>query len=264
MKKALLTILAFALGVALIVFYSKNDGRKLRIGASPVPHAEILELVKEDLKKSDVELEIIEFTDYITPNIALNESQIDANFFQHAPYLENFVRERKLNLVSLTAIHIEPMGLYSEKIKNVDELQDGAIVAIPNDPINEGRALLLLQTNNLIELRPEAGLECVPADIISNPKNLQFKELEAAQLPRALADVDAAIINGNYAVEAKLNPTKDALLLENADSPYVNVIAIRGNAKDDPRFQALVKALKSEKVRNYILQKYNGGVIPAF
>ncbi|MDR0968053.1 MAG: MetQ/NlpA family ABC transporter substrate-binding protein [Holosporaceae bacterium] len=265
MKKTLLIVVVLILGVLFFAFHNHKDAsKKLRIGASPAPHAEILELVKEELEKSGVTLEIIEFTDYVAPNIALSEGQIDANFFQHAPYLENFARERGLDLVSLTAIHIEPMGLYSEKIKGVAELREGAVVAIPNDPVNEGRALLLMQANGLIKLRPEAGLECVPSDIYGNPKKLEFKELEAAQLPRALADVDAAVINGNYAVEAKLNPTKDALLLENADSPYANIIAVRKEAKDDPRFQKLVKALKTDKIKNRILQKYQGGVVPAF
>jgi D-methionine transport system substrate-binding protein len=256
--------LVLGIGALYFAFCPKTDGQKLRVGASPVPHAEILELAKEDLEKAGVKLEIVEFTDYVTPNIALNEGQIDANFFQHLPYLENFAKERGLDIVSLTAIHVEPMGLYSQKIKNADGLPEGATVAIPNDPVNEGRALLLLQANGLIKLRPEAGLECVPSDIVSNPKKLKFKELEAAQLPRVLADVDTAIINGNYAVEAKMNPPKDALLLENADSPYANIIAVRRSAKDDPRFQALTKALKTDKIKRYILEKYKGGVVPTF
>ncbi|MDR3071601.1 MAG: MetQ/NlpA family ABC transporter substrate-binding protein [Endomicrobium sp.] len=262
MKKTLLTILILAFIAMIFAFYPKNDVKKLRIGASPVPHAEILEFVKEDLKKIGVELKIIEFTDYITPNIALSEGQIDANFVQHLPYLENFVRERKLDLVSLAAIHIEPIGMYSARIKNLDELKNGAIVAIPNDSTNEGRALLLLQSNNLIKLKSQAGVEYIPSDIVVNHKNLQFRELEAAMLVRVLTDVDVAIINGNYAEEAKLNPIKDALVLENTDSPYVNIIAVRANARNDPRFQKLIKLLKSEKVKKFILKKYNGSVIP--
>ncbi|MDR0942801.1 MAG: MetQ/NlpA family ABC transporter substrate-binding protein [Holosporales bacterium] len=237
---------------------------KLKIGASPTPHAEILNFVKSELEKEGVELEIIEFTDYITPNIALGDKQLDANFFQHKPYLDNFAKERDIALISLGTIHIEPMGLYSKKIKNIKELKEGAIIAIPNDPTNEGRALLLLQSSGLIKLRPNAGFECTPLDIVSNPKNLKFKELEAAQLPRVLDDVDGAIINGHYAIEAKLNPLKNALLLEKSNSPYANVVAVRLEAKDDPGVQKLMKALKSDKVRQYIINTYKGGVIPTF
>ncbi|MDR3151728.1 MAG: MetQ/NlpA family ABC transporter substrate-binding protein [Holosporaceae bacterium] len=250
-----------ALGAA---FFHKTSGHKLRIGASPLPHAEILNFVKEDLRKFDIDLEVMEFTDYVTPNVALNEQQIDANFFQHAQYMKNFARERGVDIVSLVAVHVEPQGFYSQKIKSMDELASGAVIAIPNDPTNEGRALLLLQGNNIIKLKPGSGLECTPLDILENPKNLKFKELEAAQLPRVLPDVDGAVINGNYALEAKLIPIKDALLLEGADSPYANIVAVCREKRNTPQLQKLAEVLTSDKVKRYILQRYNGGVVPAF
>ncbi|GHU11219.1 ABC transporter substrate-binding protein [Alphaproteobacteria bacterium] len=262
MKKILLAIAILLIAGASYMFFNKNHGEKLRIGASPLPHAEILNFVKEDLEKSGIDLEIIEFTDYVTPNLALNDKQIDANFFQHKPYLDSFIKEHGVDLASLIAIHIEPQGLYSQKIRNISDLEDEATIAIPNDPTNEGRALLLLQANGIIRLKAGVGFECTPLDIISNPKNLKFKELEAAQLPRVLADVDGAIISGHYAIEAKLT-LKDALLLEAGDSLYANVIAVRQQTKDDPRFQKLIKILKTDKVRQYILRTY-GGIIPAF
>ncbi|GHU17487.1 ABC transporter substrate-binding protein [Alphaproteobacteria bacterium] len=265
MKKILLALsILLIVGVSYVFLHNgDHHGEKLRIGASPLPHAEILNFVKEDLEKSGIDLEIIEFTDYVTPNLALNEKQIDANFFQHKPYLDSFIKEHGVALVSLIAVHIEPQGLYSQKVRNVSDLEDGATIAIPNDPTNEGRALLLLQANGIIQLKAGVGFGCTPFDIISNPKNLKFKELEAAQLPRVLADVDGAIITGNYAIEAKLKPLEDALLLEAGDSLYANVIAIRREMKDDPRFQKLIKLLKTDKVRQYILHTY-GGIIPAF
>ncbi|MDR0453544.1 MAG: MetQ/NlpA family ABC transporter substrate-binding protein [Deferribacteraceae bacterium] len=242
----------------------KSKAETLRVGATPVPHAEILNLIKDDLKKSGVDLEIIEFTDYITPNIALDDGQIDANFFQHQPYLDTFVRDRGMKLVSLAGIHIEPLGLYSNKIKSITELQEGAVLAIPNDPTNEGRALLLLQSNGLIMLSDDAGLEGTPKNIVDNPQKILFRELDAAQLPRVLNDVDAAVINGNFAMEAKLNPMQDAIILEGADSPYVNIITVRTGAENDPRLQALANALKTEKVKQFIADKYNGGVVAVF
>ncbi|MDR0406678.1 MAG: MetQ/NlpA family ABC transporter substrate-binding protein [Holosporales bacterium] len=238
--------------------------RTVRIGATPVPHAEILNFVKEDLKKEEIDLDVIEFTDYITPNIALNDKSLDAHFYQHQPYFENFTKEHDMKFVSLAAIHIEPLGFYSSKIKKITELKDGAVIAIPNDPTNEGRALLLCQSNGLIKLNPEAGLKSTLSDITENPKNLVFKELEAAQLPRVLPDVEGAVINGNYAIEAGFHPSKDALFMEGKESLYVNIIVTRQGMEHDARLQKLVKALKTEKVRHYILRTYDGSVIPAF
>lgn len=262
MKRMLVVVVAVLLLGA--VACTKSKTQTLKVGATPVPHAEILNLVKDDLQKEGITLEVVEFTDYVTPNIALNDKQLDANFFQHLPYLETFAKDRNMDLVSAGGIHVEPLGLYSGKIKNITELADGAVIAIPNDPTNEGRALLLLQTNGLIKLNDEAGLEGTPVNIVENPKNLVFKELEAAQLPRVLADVDGAVINGNYAMEAKLNPLTDALLLEGAESPYVNIIAVKKGMETDPRIVALMKALQSDKVRDFINSKYNGGVVAVF
>ncbi|RKD30582.1 MetQ/NlpA family ABC transporter substrate-binding protein [Thermohalobacter berrensis] len=243
---------------------SKADNNVLKVGATPVPHAKILELVKDDLKKEGIELKIIEFTDYIKPNLALSEGEIDANFFQHVPYMKAFARENDLDIVSIGKVHVEPLGLYSEKVNSVEDLKQGAVIAIPNDPTNCGRALLLLEKNGLIKLKEDAGLEATERDIVKNPKSLKFKPLEAAQLPRVLKDVDGAIINGNYALEAGLVPTKDSLILEDGDSPYANIITVRKGDENNPKLKTLVKVLQSEEVRKFILEKYNGGVVPAF
>jgi D-methionine transport system substrate-binding protein len=256
---ALFASLTFASGGA-----EKSATKVLKIGATPVPHAEILKLIKDDLAKQGIDLQIVEFTDYVTPNIALNDGQIDANFFQHKPYLDAFSADRGLKLEVLTGVHVEPLGLYSKKFKNVKDLPAGATIAIPNDPTNEGRALLLFQTKGLIKVDPAAGLKGTVQNVTDNPKKFQFKEIEAAQLPRTLEDVDASIINGNYALESGLNPVKDSLILEDANSPYVNIVAVKAGTSSDPRFQALVKALHSQKVKDFILSQYKGGVVPAF
>jgi len=267
--KKIITISLLVLGIFATLLLggcqSKEDKENvLKIGASPVPHAEILELVKEDLKTQGVELEIIEFTDYVKPNLALGDKEIDANFFQHVPYMESFAKENNLDIVSLGQVHVEPFALYSTKVKSVDELKDGAVIAIPNDPTNGGRALLLLENNGLIKLKDGVGLEATENDIAENPKGFVFRPLEAAQLPRILKDVDGAIINGNYALEADLIPTRDGILLEDKDSPYANIVTIRNGEENNSKLQALIKALQSEKVKTFINDKYNGGVVPAF
>jgi D-methionine transport system substrate-binding protein len=269
MKKVfiLVSVLVLASVLALPVFGTpKKDGagQTLVVGATPVPHAELLNLVKDDLAAQGIELRVVEFTDYVTPNLSLDAGDIDANFFQHVPYLESFSAERRLNLVSAFGVHVEPLGLYSRSLKNIGDLKNGASIAIPNDPTNRGRALLLLQANGLITLSAGAGLEGTPADIASNPKNLRFHELEAPQLPRALGDVDAAVINGNYALDAGLNPVTDSLILEDAQSPYVNIVAVKMGNENDPRILALAAALRSQKVKDYILANYDGGVVPVF
>ncbi|HRW23764.1 MAG TPA: MetQ/NlpA family ABC transporter substrate-binding protein [Spirochaetia bacterium] len=236
----------------------------IKVGATPVPHAELLALVADDLAAAGYRLEVIEFTDYVTPNVALAEGQLDANFFQHAPYLESFASSRGLSLEVAGAVHIEPLGVYSRKYRSLDALPRGATIAIPNDPTNEGRALILLAARGLITLKPGAGLEATLRDIATNPKKLRFRELDAAQLPRTLADVDASVINGNYALPAGLSPVKDAIAIEGPGSPYANVVAVRAGDADDPRIVALVAALRSPKVRDYILSAYGGGVVPAF
>jgi D-methionine transport system substrate-binding protein len=241
----------------------KSSGSTLTVGATPVPHAELLNLIKDDLAAEGITLRVVEFNDYVQPNSALITGDLDANFFQHIPYLESNA-EWKNGLVSVFGVHVEPMGLYSNKVKDVPELPDGAVIAIPNDPTNGGRALLLLQSKGLLTLKAGAGLTATPLDITGNPKNFKFQELEAAQLPRALADVDAAVINGNYALEAGINPVRDSLILEGADSPYVNIVVAKKGNEKDPRLAALAKVLLSQKVKDYILSHYDGGVVAVF
>ncbi|MDR1866991.1 MAG: MetQ/NlpA family ABC transporter substrate-binding protein [Treponema sp.] len=264
-RVALIALLAAATTVSVFASGQRSGAasRVLKVGATPVPHAELLNLVKSDLTAAGIDLQVLEFTDYVTPNTALIAGDLDANFFQHIPYLgsnQDWVNA----LVSAFGVHVEPLGLYSSKVKAVTELADGAAIAIPNDPTNEGRALLLLQSNGLISLSADAGLTATPRDIRSNPKNFTFRELEAAQLPRALGDVDAAIINGNYALEAGLNPVQDSFILEGADSPYVNIVVVRKGFEQDPRIQALATALRSQKVKDYINAHWEGSVVAIF
>lgn len=243
---------------------AKTELQVLKIGASPVPHAELLNLVKEDLKAEGIDLQIIEFTDYVKPNLSLNDGEIDANFFQHVPYQDNFNKEHGTEIVSVGTVHVEPLGLYSKKVKSIDELADGAQIAIPSDAVNGGRSLILLAQSGLIKLSDQAGLEATEKDIVENPKNFKFVAVEAAQLPRVLEDVDAAIINGNYALEADINPSTDSILLEGKDSPYANIISVKKGNEVDERVAKLLKALQSDKVKEFINTQYNGGVVPAF
>ncbi|MFC0215906.1 MetQ/NlpA family ABC transporter substrate-binding protein [Paenibacillus chartarius] len=236
----------------------------LKVGATAVPHAEILNYVKPKLKEQGVNLEVKEFTDYVQPNVQVNEKQLDANFFQHTPYLEDFNKKNNMSLVKVAGVHIEPFGAYSKKIKKVDELKEGATVAIPNDATNGGRALALLEKNGLIKLKEGVGIAGKVSDIAGNPKKLKIKELEAAMLPRTLDEVDLALINTNYALQAQLTPTKDALFTEDKDSPYVNILVARADNKDSEPMQKLVKALNSEDVKKFIDDKYKGAVVPAF
>ena len=236
----------------------------LKVGATPVPHAEILKAIQPLLAKDGIELKIVEFTDYVRPNVALAEKELDANFFQHLPYLQQFAADRKLDLVSLIAVHIEPMGVYSKKIKSVNEVPNGGIVAIPNDPTNGGRALSILAQAGLIKMKDGVGVKGTVKDVTDNPKKLVFKELEAPQLPRSLDDVTLAVINSNYALEAKLNPTKDALFIEKKESPYANILAIRKGDEKRPELVKLAKALTSPDVKKFIEDKYKGAVVPAF
>ncbi|MFC4638803.1 MetQ/NlpA family ABC transporter substrate-binding protein [Deinococcus hohokamensis] len=236
----------------------------LRVGASPVPHAEILNVIKPLLAKQGVDLQIREFSDYVQPNLALADGSIDVNFFQHLPYLTEFQKSRPLGLVAGAKVHVEPMGVYSRRVTSLKSLRAGATIAIPNDPSNSGRALKLLERAGLIRLKPSAGIRATVLDITTNVKRLKFRELEAAQLPRALGDVDAAVINTNYALDAGLNPLKNALLLENANSPYANLLAVKPATLKNPDYQKLVAALRSPEVKAFILKKYNGAVVPAF
>jgi len=266
LKKFILIVGIFILSLSLLTACNQNkvDENLIRIGVSPKPHREIIELVKEDLEKEGIKLEIIEFTDYIKPNLALAEGELDANFFQHEPYMNEFREEKNIDIVSIGGIHIEPMGLYSSKYNNIDELENGSEIAIPNDPTNGGRALLLLEKHGLIKLKDDVGILATEKDIVENPKNLILTPLEAASLPRILKDVDGAVINGNYALEASLIPTKDAIIIEDKDSPYANIIAIRKGEENQERFIKLMEALRSDKVRAFIEKEYEGGVIPAF
>ena len=237
----------------------------VKVGASPVPHAEILEVIKPELAKEGIKLEIVEFNDYVQPNLATNDKEIDANFFQHEPYLKNFVTEHpELKLANVLGVHIEPMGIYSHKIKNINEVKDGAQVSIPSDPTNGGRALLLLERAGLLKLKDGVGAAATVQDVVDNPKKLVFKEIEAPQLPRTLDDVDISVINTNWAMQADLVPTRDALFMEDKTSPYVNILVVRQGDENRPEIQALMKALHSEAVKNFINEKYKGAIIPAF
>lgn len=236
----------------------------LKVGATPVPHAELLALVADDLLAQGIELQVIEFTDYVKPNLALNDGELDANFFQHLPYLKDFNAEHKTEIVSAGNVHVEPLALYSKKVNSADALPEGAVIAIPSDAVNGGRALILLEANGLIALSEESGLDATELDIVENPKNLKFKAIEAAQLPRVLQDIDAAVINGNYAIEAGLNPLADGLLIEGSKSPYANILAVRDGETENPALKALLAALQSEEIKDFIETTYNGSVVTAF
>lgn len=237
---------------------------KLVVAASPVPHAEILEAIKPQLAKQGVDLEIKVFNDYIQPNVQVEEKHLDANFFQHVPYLDQFNKDRKTHLVVASKpVHIEPFGAYSSKYKKAADIPNGATVAIPSDPTNSARALLLLEKNGLIKLKDPSNIYATEKDITSNPKNLKFKALEAATLPRVLNQVDVALINANYALEAKLVPTRDALFLE-TKSPYANLLVARPDNKDSDAMRKLAAALTSPEAKKFIQTKYKGAVIPAF
>lgn len=271
MKKILTLVIAIALFSTLLIGCSTEqpaaaagEGKVLKVGATPVPHAEILEIVKPLLEEKGIKLEVVVFDDYVQPNTALADKEIDANFFQHQPYLDNFNEERGLNLVSIGKVHVEPLGLYSKTIKNIDELKDGSTIAIPNDATNNARALLLLQANGLIKLKDGGTITSSELDIVENPKNIKFEAIEAAQLPRVLEDVDAAVINTNFAIPAGLNPVKDALIIEDGNSPYANILVVRQEDERRAELKELVNALNSVEVKKFIEEKYEGAIIPAF
>lgn len=237
----------------------------ITVGASPTPHAEILKVAGELLKSQGYELKIVEYSDYVQPNMALESKELDANYFQHKPYLDDFNKEKGTKLVSMATVHYEPFGIYAGKTKSLAELKNGAIVAVPNDTTNEARALLLLQDQGLIKLKDGSGLTATRRDIVENPKKLKIEELEAAQLVRSLPDVDIAIINGNYAILGGLK-VKDALTAEASDSmaatTYANILAVRAGDENRPELKALVKALKDPKVSEFMNKKYEGAVVP--
>lgn len=274
-KKLLLTIVALTSFAILFAGCSKKEEEntvselaveapvKVKIGATPVPHVEILEFVKPLLAEQGVELEIITFTDYVQPNLALDKGELDANFFQHFPYLESFSNDHKLNLKAIAKVHIEPMGFYSKKITNFEELAPNSVIAIPNDPTNGGRAIVLLERAGLVKLADGAGVKATVQDIVENPRNITVKMLDAAQLPRVLADVAGAVINTNFALEAGLNPSADALIIEDKESPYSNIIVVKAERADNSELQKLAEILTGDSVRTFIEEKYQGAIVPA-
>ncbi|MBK3570488.1 MetQ/NlpA family ABC transporter substrate-binding protein [Streptomyces sp. MBT62] len=241
----------------------KDDGT-LVVGATAVPAGEVLTYIKDNLAaKAGLDLEIKEFTDYVLPNTALQEGSLDANLYQNQPFLDEFNKSKGTDLVSVVKAYLPPMGVYSKKIEDIAKLGDGATVAVPNETTNEGRALKLLAAKGLITLKAGAGTDASPADVTANPKHLKFKELDPAQLPRSLDDVDVAVINNNYAQDAGLSPAKDAILLESAkDNPYANLLAVKRGNEDDPRVAKLAKLLVSADVKKFIAEKYKGSVLP--
>ena len=270
MKKALALVLAALVALALFAGCSKSktDPHTIVVGASVTPHAEIIEQVRDLLKAKGFELEIVEFTDYVMPNTALEDGDLDANFFQHKPYLDDFNANNGTHIVSVAAIHYEPFGIYPGKTASLEELADGAQIAIPNDGTNEARALLLLEAQGLIKLKEDAGMTATKIDIVENPKNLDIIEIEAAQLPRSLQDVDLAVINGNYAIQGGLSVGKDAIAAEDKDylaaETYANIIAVKEGNENTEKTKALIEVLQSETVRSFIEATYDGAVIPKF
>ena len=274
-KNILVRGLAIALSVTLftgcgLVAKDKNQGSEdsttIKIGASPAPHAEILEKAAELLKEKGYTLDIVEFTDFVQPNVALKDGDLDANYFQHKPYMDDFNANQGGELVAAGVIHYEPYGIFAGKTASLDELKEGASVAVPNDSSNEARALLLLQAQGLIKLKEGAGIEATINDIVENPLKLDIKEIEAAQLPRSLQDVDIAVINGNYALDAGLDVINDALATEDAESigaiTYGNIVAVRKGDEEKASIKALVEVLQSDEITNYINETYAGAVVP--
>ena len=280
MKRITALVLALVLLVCLAVGCGKkkednvsgsSEVKKpvtIKVGASVTPHAEILGVAKELLAKEGYTLEIVEFNDYVLPNTSVEDGELDANYFQHRKYLADFNEENGTHLVEVVPVHYEPFGIYAGKTKSLEELADGAKIAVPNDGTNEGRALLLLEAQGLIKLKENVGFTATKLDIVENPKNLEIQELDAAQLVRALSDVDLAVINGNYAIQGGLNAGKDALAVEDKDSEatqtYANVLAVKEGHEKDAGILALAKALQSEEVKKFIEENYDGAVIPMF
>ena len=259
------SLLQSALTLALAAGFAPGalaQDKPLKIGVTAGPHAQIFEQVKKVAEKDGLKIQVIEFSDYVQPNAALSAGDLDANAYQHKPYLDAQVKDRGYKIVSVGYTVNFPMGLYSKKVKSLNELKQGARFGLPNDPTNGGRALLLLQDNGLIKLKDGAGLKATPLDVVSNPKKLKFVELDAAQLPRSLDDLDASAVNTNFALSAGLNPKKDAIALESAKSPYVNLIAVREADKNQPWVAKLLKAYQSEEIRKFIEVEFKGSVLP--
>lgn len=279
MKKLLAIALALVLALSLFGCGSKSAASgstdtaaepvKIKVGASVTPHAEILNFVKDTLLKDyNVDMEVVEYTDYVQPNLAVESGELDANYFQHKPYMDKFNSENNTHLVSVAAIHYEPFGIYPGKTKTLDAIPDGAVIAVPNDATNEARALLLLESQNIIKLKDGVGLNATALDIVENPHNITVKEIEAAQLALSLQDVDFACINVNYALQAGLSVSKDALVVEDktseAATTYANIICVKEGNENNEAILSLVKVLESDATRDYINKTYNGEVIPMF
>jgi len=275
MKKKFIFVLVLVLSLTLFGCNGSGSGGNggddpvtIVVGATPVPHAEILEFIQPMMAEEGYNLQIRQFTDYVQPNLATESGELDANYFQHVPYMENFNEEYGTDLVSVFPVHFEPYGLYKARVKNIDALPDGAIIAVPNDATNEARALQLLEATGLITLKEGAGLMATKMDIIDNPKDLDIKELEAAQIPLVLPDVDMAVINGNYALQAGLHIGVDAVAVEDKESigavTFANPIVVKAGNENDAAVLALIRVLKSSEVRDFINEKYDGGVVPVF
>jgi len=268
-KKTLLAlVLVLAITSAFIAGCGGADEKTIIVGATPVPHTEILEFIVDKMAAEGYELKIMTFTDYVQPNIATENGELTANFFQHVPYMNNFNEEHGTNLVSVFPVHFEPFGLYRARVDSLETLSDGAIIAVPNDVTNGARALQLLEAAGLIKLKPGAGLMATKLDITENPRNLDIREIEAAQIPLVLPDVDMAVINGNYAIQAGLHISRDAVAVEDKESigavTFANPIVVKAGNENDPRIIALINALNSAEVRDFINSKYDGGVVPVF
>ena len=259
MKKLAVFLLMMSLGM-----WAEQSQAQIKVGTTAGADVEILEKAKEVAEKNGLKVEIIEFSDYVRPNLALADGEIDLNSFQHKPYLDTFNAERKMNLASIGTTYVSPLGYFSTKIKSLDELKKGDTLAIPNDPTNGGRALLLLEKAGFIKLKPGVGLTATPFDITETKLNLKITEVDAAQTPRSLEDVSAAAINNTFAVLANLNPLKDAIYLEGFESPYVNIIVARDADKDNPLYKKFVQAYQSQEVADFILERYKGATVPAF
>lgn len=267
-KKVLSTLFVLSIAVTLLAGCGKEESDNvIRVGATPTPHAEVLNVIADNLEEEGYTLEIVEYNDYILPNTATESGELDANYFQHQPYLDEFNAENGTHLVSVTGVHFEPFGIYAGKTTSLDDLKEGAVVAVPNDTTNEARALLLLEAQGLITLKEDAGMTATVADIVDNPLNLEIKELEAAQVARTVNDADIACINGNYAAEAGFS-VSDAIATESVDSlaaqTYVNIIVVKEGNEESEKTKALVEAVLSDEVRDYINSQYGGGVVPLF
>ena len=268
MKKFIAIVLVLTLALSLAACGSKAGDKTIKVGATPAPHAEILEVVKDSLAKDGWTLEIVEFDDYVLPNTALSEGQLDANYFQHITYMNNFNEEYDIKMVSAAGIHYEPFGLYAGKTASIDALADGAQIAVPNDATNEARALLLLEQEGIIKLKEGVGMDATDLDIVENPLNLEIFQMEAAQISNVRDSVALAVINGNYALQAGLNAGTDALAVEDAESisatTYANILVVKEGNEDTAKTKALVKAVQSEEVKTYIESTYSGAVVPIF